>query len=314
MGEYLFNTLQSLFAGSLITEVSNFISDVVDASDAFFSGQVGDMIDILLVIAGTLMTIFLFIDIMNKASQEMITLERLVLILIRYFLAMLVLIYLKEIIVGLFQIISLLYQLLAEQVGLFGTGGGTGDNPFSGLIEFFPDDGNPNPNTWPTYDEVRSAFEGSGYKSGISSYISNFGLFMLCIVISLITWLAKMVAFLITVSTAIALIARAIMAPIGVVQLFDEGMRSAGILYLKKFLAEGLTFFAIIAVLYASSLLQANLIAIQADDVLNGVLSVSAIEDLFNGGLIVTVLAIQLSTVGAMFKAGALAKDVVGVH
>lgn len=315
MGEQLYDTLESLFAGSLITDIAGFIQDTLDATESFFdSSQITVMLNLLIVIGGTLVTLFFFMDLMDKSTKEMLTAERFLLSLIRYVLVMLVLIYLQDIIVGMFRVTSALYDLLADSVSL---GDGSGRSPFAGVLEFFPDDGNPNPDTWPAYSDVEAAFEAAGYKSKITSYISNLGLWVLCIAINLIMWLAKVVAFLIALTTAISLIARAIGSPLGVVQMFEDGTRSAGFAYFKKFLADGLTFFAIMALLYASSLIQSNLIAIQAADVLNGALSVEAIDELFsfsNGGMIVSIFAVQLSTIGAMFKANGLAKDIVGTH
>ncbi|MCC2254572.1 hypothetical protein LKD70_09105 [Ruminococcus sp. CLA-AA-H200] len=306
MGSTIFDALSVLFAGSLITDVADFIGTIMDAlREIFTMSQIGGFIDIFLAIGAACMTIFLYVDLSGRFSREMLSFEQLVLVLIRYVIAMIVLIYLKEIIIFLFQLVSGLYDIAVESMNA-----GTG-NPYSSVLEFFPDDGNSDPSVWPAYSEVQDAFE-SEFESSIGSYLEHMGLFLLSFVIKFFGWLAKAVAYLIAISSAIALIARAIMSPIGVVQLFDEGTRSAGILYLKKFVREGLTFFAMLIILYASSLIQANVILVLVPSI-GDALTVANASEMLSGSVAIAAIAIQLSTIGAMFKAGQISGDVVGV-
>lgn len=98
--------------------------------------------------------------------------------------------------------------------------------------------------------------------------------------------------------------------------MFEDGSKSAGIRYLKKFLADGLTLAAILGVLYAVSRLQGGVITASIPDAWNNNLTANAdvldtVLNLKGPGL--SILALQLAGVGAMFKASQIANDIVGV-
>ena len=110
------------------------------------------------------------------------------------------------------------------------------------------------------------------------------------------------------------IIVRVIFAPIGIVQLFDEGQRSAGIRYLKKFLAEALTFAVIVGVLFASAKLQNSIVlSISGDTMRNGILSGDNLKDVLDGPkLLIWINAINLASAGAIMRSGQLANDIIG--
>ena len=126
------------------------------------------------------------------------------------------------------------------------------------------------------------------------------------------TFIARIAAYFLAIGNAIMLIARTAFCPLGIVQLFDDGQRSSGIRYLKKLVAEALTFAVIVGILYGASLLQAKLMDYVLGDTLNGVISVAAIPDIFEIGHLAGIIIIQLAAVGGMFKAGQLANEIVG--
>ena len=304
MAQFVLDTLELLFAGRLIDDVADFLSDVMTAMTSIFTlSAIGGMINVFIAIAGSLMTLFLFVDVMDKATKDMITLERLILIFVKYFIAMLILIYLKEIISTLFNLASGIYELAKDN--WLGHGSAYG-------LEYFPDDGNPDPSVWPDYDSVKDALIDAGYGDGKLSMLANLGETIFCFLTLAITFIARLAAYFIAVGNAIMLIARTAFSPLGVVQLFDEGQRSSGIRYLKKLMAEALTFAAIIGILYAASLLQSNLLEAILGDVLNGAVSVAIIEQIFTPGNLACIIIIQLAAVGGMFKAGQLANEIVG--
>lgn len=304
MAQFVLDTLELLFAGRLIDDVTDFLSDVMTAMTSIFTlSAIGGMINVFIAIAGSLMTLFLFVDVMDKATKDMITLERLILIFVKYFIAMLILIYLKEIISTLFNLASGIYELAKDN--WLGQGSAYG-------LEYFPDDGNPDPSVWPDYDSVKDALIDAGYGDGKLSMLANLGETIFCFLTLAITFIARLAAYFIAVGNAIMLIARTAFSPLGVVQLFDEGQRSSGIRYLKKLVAEALTFAAIVGILYAASLLQSNLLEAILGDVLNGAVSVAIIEQIFTPGNLACVIIIQLAAVGGMFKAGQLANEIVG--
>lgn len=304
MASLVFDTLEILFAGGLIDDVADFLVNLMSAMTSIFTlDAIGGMINVFIAIAGSLMTIFLFVDVMDKATKDMITLERLILILVKYFIAMLILIYLKEIISTLFNLASGIYDMAKDN--WLGRGSAYG-------LEFFPDDGNPDPSVWPDYDSVKDALVDAGYGDSKLSMLTKPGTMIFCFLTLAITFIARLAAYFIAVGNSVMLIARTAFSPLGVVQLFDEGQRSSGIRYLKKLAAEALTFAVIVGILYASSLLQSNLLGTILGDVLNGAVSVDIIPEVFEWGNLACIIIIQLAAVGGMFKAGQLAKEIVG--
>ena len=125
-------------------------------------------------------------------------------------------------------------------------------------------------------------------------------------------------SFLIIIGNAISLIVRTVFAPIALTQLMEDGSKSAGIRYLKKFLADGLTLAAILAVLYATSRLQASLISVSIPADWHNTISATSLDTILNlgvlgGGIGIMLIALQLASVGAMFKASQIANDIVGI-
>ena len=112
-------------------------------------------------------------------------------------------------------------------------------------------------------------------------------------------------------SNSVTLAARAIFSPIGVVQCFDELKRSAGVRYLKKFLADGLVFAVTLGVLYGASLLQAAMFSGLMGE-LGNIGSVDDINKALSAMTIVKITVIQLAAVGGILKANAIANDMVG--
>ena len=144
--------------------------------------------------------------------------------------------------------------------------------------------------------------------------MQNISIFFTLIIPYLVSWTARLAIFFTIVSNAVMIIVRVIFAPIGIVQLFDEGQRSAGIRYLKKFLAEALTFAVIVGVLFASAKLQNSIVlSISGDTMRNGILSGDNLKDVVDGTkLMIWLTAINLASAGAIMRSGQLANDIIG--
>ena len=105
--------------------------------------------------------------------------------------------------------------------------------------------------------------------------------------------------------------------PLALAQCFEEGQRSAGIRYLKKFAAQALTFMVIIIILFAVSKLQgATLPQLLKGLCKNGTLDIN--NDNFrqvigNWRVLISIVVVQFAAVGAMLKGAQIANDIVGV-
>lgn len=305
MDTFVYNTLQMIFGGGMIVDINDFLGKVINATQDMFSNNISVLVTTFSVIAGSLMIIFLYIDLTSNATKELLTLERLILTFIKFFIAMLFLIYLPEILDALFRLAIGIYDMACENF--------TYDNLDYG-IRFFPDDGNNNPSVFPDFDKIKDALKDAGYSNMATAIVKHIAEFIPLLLANMVFFVAKAAAYLITVSNAIMIIVRAVFAPIGIVQLFDEGQRSNGIRYLKKFASDALTFAAIVGILYAASLLQGQLISAVVSANLDGVLSVDNIPDVLEFSTLIPVVIIQLSAAGAIMKAAQLSNDIVGAH
>ena len=312
MGKTAYNTLNLIFGGTFIKEVTDALMRLLSSLKTIFStSSIDTMLNVFISIAGTLLVLYLFIEIASKATTEMLTFERLMIILLKTFAAMIILINLKELIILLFNLAIAVYDMVENTVS-----DSIADTNFGGL-KFFPDIKGHDPSVFPeSFSVVEKAFDKAGYGSGIGDFIDHFSEFIYCNLFNLFAIVAKCASYLIVIGNAISLIVRALFAPLGVVQMFDDGAKSAGVRYFKKFLAEGLTLAAILGVLYATSLLQGNVMASFIPDAWNNqLLAQGDAIDLILGfkGPGIPVLAIQLAAIGAMFKSSQIANDIVGV-
>lgn len=314
MGKLAFETLKSIFGGTFIENSTKLMTSLIAAlKEVFTTESVSGILTIFISISVTLLTLFLFIEIANKATTEQLTLERLIMILVKFFAACIIIANIFDIIMFSFNISMAVYETVEVSV----KDSFKGENNF-GDLKFFPEQ-NKNPEKFPEkYDTVKKAFEQEGYGESVLSIIGNMSAFITCLLFKMCTFVINCGSFLIIIGNAISLIVRTVFAPIALTQLMEDGSKSAGIRYLKKFLADGLTLAAILAVLYATSRLQASLISVSIPADWHNTISATSLDTILNlgvlgGGIGIMLIALQLASVGAMFKASQIANDIVGI-
>ena len=313
MAKFIYKALTMVFGGGTISDVSNGMNTVLDALKVVMSqNSVHAILQIFLGIAASLMTVFLFMDIVSNVQKDMITLERLILIFIKYFTAMVVLIYLEDIMINLFQLGTGIYEVTknASQPG------GALSASSKGSIKFFPSERQDglDATIWPEYDAVKDVFTGKWGKNKMKVIAQNIDLILTLFLPYMICWTAKLATYFTIVSNAVNIVARVVFAPIGIVQLFDEGQRSSGIRYLKKFLADILTFAVIVGILFAAAKLQTAItISVAGDYLTNNSLTGDNLSKVVDGPmLMIWLTAINLATAGAIVGSSRLANDIVG--
>ena len=295
MSKLIFNALSAIFDGSMATKVFAFIESVMMALTAVFtSGEVMRGFTVLQAVAGSLLIIFFFVELTDNASKDMITLERLVLAFIKLILGMCLLMFLKEIIAGLFAFVYGIYHKIANGITFWGQ-------------STFPE-------SFDVLSEADQNFEGLD-KNPLKAIMGSIGLLVNSLVLWLASWIALGVSYFVAISNAISLIARATFSPIAVAQCFNDGQKSNAIRYLKKFAADGLTMAVIIGILYAASTLQGHLVStIMAGESITSIDSSTAIKVMENLKVMLSIFAINFGAIGAILKAPSLAQDIVGAH
>ena len=166
--------------------------------------------------------------------------------------------------------------------------------------------------------EVFQGKENSLFGSGaIKGPINAIGSVLTLMIPWMISYLAVALSYLISISNAILLIAYGFCMPLALAQCFEEGQRSAGIRYLKKFAAQALTFMVIIIILFAVSKLQGAILPQLLKGLCkNGTLDIN--NDNFrqvigNWRVLISIVVVQFAAVGAMLKGAQIANDIVGV-
>lgn len=297
MDHLIYNALSVIFDNTLATDVSNFMSYIINGLAGVMTiDSVRTMINIFAATAGALIAIFFFMDLTSQASRDMITLERLILMFVKLLIGMMILIYLPEILTGLFAMIHRIYLMIKAQ-----------DLSASELgITFWGHSSFP---SWETVKDDKIVGNNS------SAILGNLGAMIICMITYLAGWAARLAAYFLAVSNAILLVVRAMFSPIAVAQCFEDVQRSNAVRYLKKFVADGLSLAIIIGILYASSLLQENVTtAVLNANHITQINSDNAMEIVSNLALVAAILVIHLGSVGAIMKSNQLAQDILGAH
>lgn len=296
MDRMFFNALEVIFGSSLIQDTANVLKTLMQAlNDTFLNADVSQYFTIFSAAAASLLIVFYFIDLSSNASKDMITLERLVLSFIKLMIGFTILLFLPEILKGLFALINAIYNEVATIK--------MSETTYTG-ITFWGEETFPEKYTDQKILDMKFSKAFGAYMGAI--FVALLG--------SVFGWAAKGATYLFAITNAISLIARAIFSPLAVVQCFDDGQRSSGIQYLKKFAADGLTLAVMLGLLYVSSLLQSALgSSIIANEGIKDV-GLEAMDLLSNGSLVFGVIAVNLSCVGAIMKSNQLAKEIVGAH
>ena len=376
MGSVVYQYLRVMFGTKTTTKVSELIDTVLTSLSTFFTenGAAYAVLQILMGVGASLLIIFLFMDMLDKASKDMFTLEKLVITFIRFFITFALLLFLPNLLTKGFQFTSGLYHMVSEKTDTFSGGNedGVGIIFFKGTpkAEYgwkgVPEDkdwhvsykGSGKKNEWSfvqvlaqkkkkyvdpkTPDEKDKKKEEEGknndhtrihgaelpddtaeapaacFYSGMTGITKNFGVFLICVIGWIAGFVAELVTMFMVVSNALQLLVRTLFAPIAVVQCFDEGQRSTGIRFLKKFFATGLTFAIILGVLYMAQYFTASLMT-SALDVKEGTKEVSIGITEFRNFMEtpskqILILLSRFAVVGMIMGASRLADEVFGVH
>lgn len=305
MDKFIFNSLSLIFGTSLQKEISDFIQTIMTALETIFKTQrINSMLDLFIGVSVSFMLIYFFIDLASKASADLLTFEKLVLSMIKIVTVMAILLMLTDLIYYLFQIIKGIYDKADAFQFNFGLSG-TKKLKFEFAGHVY--------NKWPTKYKgaVKTDFQ-NAYGSKIKTIFLHMDVLLGCLLPFFVLWIARMAAYFIALSNAIVLIIRTIFMPIAVVQCFDEGQRSAGIQYLKKFLAIGVSFAVIILSVSASEILNTYMLSSTLTTRRITIDTLSTFIGSPKGALV--ACSIQLAAVGAMLMGSKIANDVIGTH
>ena len=288
MGDVVFDFVYLLLGGGLADKLSDWMDSIMNAISVIVSAM-STPITVMSGIGCSLMIIYFFMDLTNQASRDMFSFDKLVVAFIRLLVAFAILLYAKELIDIVVDVMKAFKDWMQTSKTWFGDGSGS-------LM---------------LTEEARSDFQ--SHYSGIFGAIDAVFDLVKFIIPGLVAWICELVGRFLSASTMVQLMARLILAPLAIVQVFEEGTRSAGIRYIKGLFAEAITFGVMLLILNTAAVFGNTLIAEKLAETLPGTAFNSvAVVDAVGWAEFGYIIISQLICVGGMAGASKIAHDVLG--
>lgn len=342
MDDLIYYGMDSLIGNPIADAVAKWIIELFEKVKPFFetNGGMSQFVTIFSGIAGALLVLYFFIDIISQASRDLLSIDRLVVALIKLVAALAVLVSLQSIIYyiidfGQNMVIWMSYGGSGGGVGIFknafknknALSSKKGNNYYNGFFFFTK-----NQKDWPDHDKFLTLSGAPGedfakgkalkYYTGIFSFFRSFSLVLKLAMPMLISLAARLAGYFLATSNMAMLIVRCVFSPLAVVQLFEDGSRSAGIRYLKGIFADALSFSIIIVILQVCSYMNNVFLSDTFKDLMSKGSKIKGIygydSDHHNVGDVFTLtncarlLVPQLVTVGGMGGAMKISHDIMG--
>lgn len=290
----IFEALVVLFGNGLLNDIAEFLNTINTATvNALNTGVISDVIGIFKGLAASLVILFFLIELLNEVQKDFVTFERLTVMMLRLLAVTVLIMNLEMIVNGLEELSVLIFNAVKDLAG-------SSSNSF----EIFGESAA----TGYRYSEVEKEMKDALGKAGIKQALM---VVLQLLIPWLISRLCYVVAYVIAVGRSIELIVRAIFSPIGVANLFEDGTRSSGFRYLKKFAACALQLGAIAVILYASNALCNSLIGSLSDGYMT--ITKDNLLDVLGSSALWSMSAIQLAVIGITLKAQSICNDILGV-
>lgn len=293
MGGLLYDMANIVFGSGIVNGLTKWTTDVLNAMKGIFdNGYVDSVYNLFAAIACSLLVIFFFQDLMNQASRDMFSFEKLIIAFIKMLIAFAVLVFLPD-------MLNLLTDFAQGFVEMVQEKGGIMDKMQEAVAEAAGGKVNS--------EEVKKAYEDEF--DHLTKIFKAVGAMMGMLIPWLIAMFAELMGKFIIASTAIMLMVRATFSPIAVVQIFEEGSRSSGMRYLKGLFAEALSFSVILVIIAAANGISATLVE---DAVGNGWTDPTKIHSLLAFNTLIPLIVPKLVVAGGMASGSKIAHEIVG--
>lgn len=312
MAKFVFDTMDILFGGGVAQEMGDWMTSLFSTILNMINGNLlSTAMNIFAAIACSMLILYFFMDIVDQAKRDMFSLEKLIILFIKFLAAFVVLLCLKDIVTYVVQIGNYLYLTLAE------SGSGTLHdaivNGSSNRIKLFTDIPTGSSSRSSFYEmpqwtsATKEAFEDE-FK-GFTALFKNIQIYVICAIAGFLAFIAKIAGYFICTSNAVLVVARVVFCPVAVVQLFEDGSRSSGMRYLKGLAADCITMAVIIIILFAASAITNGMVAN-----LSGITEItcSNLSDVISFKNLAIILVPELVAIGAMASGSKIAHDIMG--
>lgn len=315
MVELLTSVIKMLFGTTISDNVGNWMSTLFDGViNILDAGVIANAMTIFSGVAMSLLTLYFFLELYNNVSREMFTIDRLIVSLTKLFVALAILICLPEFVLGIAKVGKASYDMI-DKGNIFNIVSDAGDSDASDLMQCLQ---NIATNKDGAMDDFTEDLINNDW-DGIWNFIRHIPLVLPLGIAGLIGLAAIAIGCLTCTGNAILILVYAVMSPIAVVNLFEEGSRSAGIRYLKKFAATCLTMALILVVLQALSALNGSIVAMALQGVTDPStgtviteLTAENASTVFSFSNIAVLLVPELAAVTLMSGCGKLSAEILG--
>ena len=298
MAKFVYDTLVILLGGGLTEEMADWMAGLFATVLRLINGRLmSTAMNIFAAVACSMLILYFFMDLVDQAKRDMFSLEKLIVSFIKFLAAFVVLLCLKDLVTYVVQIGNYLYLTLSSE------GSGTlhdaivsGSSARIRLFDEIPTGSSGRSTFYEMPDwtsATQDAFE-DNFK-GILALVKNIQVYVICAIAGVIGFIAKIAGYFICTSNAVLVIARVVFSPIAVVQLFEDGSRSAGMRYL--------------IILYAASAITSGLIV---DLTSISEINFDNLTDVITFSNLAIILVPELVAIGAMASGGKIAHDIMG--
>lgn len=258
----IYKILEAVYGSGITESVSKWMDKLWGTLNVIF--QTNNLVNSAYIafagVASALLVLYFYIEITSQASRDLFTLEKLVIMFIKYIVAFLILIYSKEIMNGILAIGQGVYEKTKDATF---SNGGESNCTWDYMISKHPGNDSKGRNIYVMNTLKRL------YSGGVSEFIEALGVVIPGILGLIVAFACKLSCYLICTTNVLNICVRAYMSPLAIPQLFEEGQRSSGIRYFKSFAATCLEMALIIITLRLASqiavALQPALLSISSD-------------------------------------------------
>lgn len=269
MDTIIYDGLSVIF-GNGNDKLEVFMDGMLEALKTFFErGLVSNALNLFAAICSSLLIMYWLIDVIGMATRDMMSLEKMVVSFMKYIVAVVIVLNLSGIMSGLVGLADGFFEM-------------TRDFDFGSdiVVDVYSEDEEGNAGTEPTFgteitgesdlvtwavaeqkdEEAKKASSDNTYQdghlrknfedeySGIFGFFRGVGIAFKMLFPALIHAAVYLIGCFLCISTSLQIIVRGIASPLGIVSLFDEGTRSSGVRYIKKFIALCFTFTVMILI------------------------------------------------------------------
>lgn len=246
MSEFIINTIILMYGDGLASKCADWMDKIWNVIvDIFNAGLVDNAFTAFASVSAALLLLYFLMDMTSQASKELLTLEKFVIMSIKYVIAIVILLNASVLMQGVVTIGQSLYNTAAtvELKNIEEEGTSTYSSYKAGY------DGDDNA----AKEAMVDAYEGNLNGNIIEKTITKIGHVLNCFIPFIIGFVCQLVCMLIVTTNTLNICIRGFFVPLAIPQLFEEGMRSSGVKYIKSFAAYCIEMAVIVITLRLSS-------------------------------------------------------------